>query len=82
MQSKPYSLRVLIERSNRSKMQTMEAPLTQQSSMHIHLNRPKERVDEMDAAWASLEAKVGEMQADSKACHEGLNACRPAPCLD
>jgi hypothetical protein len=34
--------------------------------MHIYLNWAKERVDEMDATLASLEAKIGEMQAETK----------------
>jgi cell division septum initiation protein DivIVA len=40
--------------------------MTQHSSMHIYLNWAKERVDEMDATLASLEAKIGEMQAETK----------------
>jgi hypothetical protein len=44
----------------------MEAIMTEQSSMHFYLNWTKERIDEMDAALASLEAKAGHMQADSK----------------
>jgi hypothetical protein len=44
----------------------MEAMVTQQSSMHAYLNWAKERIDEMDATLASLEAKVGQMQAESK----------------
>jgi hypothetical protein len=34
--------------------------------MHTYLNWAKERIDEMDAILASLEAKVGEMQAETK----------------
>ena len=37
-----------------------------QSSMHFYLNWAKERIDEMDAALASLEAKASRLQADSK----------------
>jgi hypothetical protein len=37
-----------------------------QSSMHLYLNWTKERIDEMDAALASLEAKAGQAKADSK----------------
>ncbi len=37
-----------------------------QSSMHVYLNWTKERLDEMDAALASLEAKAVQAQADSK----------------
>ncbi len=35
-----------------------------QSSVHYFLNWSKERIDEMDAALASLEAKGGEIRAD------------------
>jgi hypothetical protein len=44
----------------------MEVMVTQQSSMHICLNWTKERIDEMDATLAPLEAGVGQMQAESK----------------
>ena len=37
-----------------------------QSSMHFYLNWAKERIDEMDAVLASLEAKASEVQADSR----------------
>jgi len=37
-----------------------------QSSMHFYLNWAKERIDEMDAMLASLEAKASEVQADSR----------------
>ena len=37
-----------------------------QSSMHFYLNWAKERIDEMDAVLASLEAKTSEVQADSR----------------
>ena len=40
--------------------------MTQHSIMHTYLNWAKERIDEMDATLASLEAKVGEMQAETK----------------
>jgi hypothetical protein len=40
--------------------------MSQQSSMHFYLNWTKERIDEMDAALASLEAKASQVQADSK----------------
>ena len=36
------------------------------SSMHFYLNWAKERIDEMDATLASLEAKASQVQADSK----------------
>ena len=34
-----------------------------QSSMHFYLNWAKERIDEMDAALASFEAKADQVQA-------------------
>ena len=34
--------------------------------MHFYLNWAKERIDEMDATLASLEAKVSQVQANSK----------------
>jgi hypothetical protein len=37
-----------------------------QSSMHFYLNWAKERIDEMDAVLASLEAQSRELQADSR----------------
>ena len=37
-----------------------------QSSMHFYLNWTKERIDEMDATLASLEAKASKVQADFK----------------
>ena len=40
--------------------------MTEQSGMHFYLNWAKERIDEMDATLASFEAKVGQMQAESK----------------
>ena len=40
--------------------------MTDQSSMHAYLNWTKQRIDEMDATLASLEAKAGQMKADSK----------------
>jgi hypothetical protein len=44
----------------------MEAIMPAHSSMHFYLNSAKERIDEMDATLASLEAKASEVQADSK----------------
>jgi uncharacterized phage infection (PIP) family protein YhgE len=44
----------------------MEAMMAEQSSMHFYLNWTKERIDEMDAALASLQAKASQVQADSK----------------
>ena len=40
--------------------------MTEQSSMHAYLNWTKQRLDEMDATLASLEAKAGQSAADSK----------------
>ena len=37
-----------------------------QSSVHSYLNWAKERIDEMDAALASLEVKAGQAHAESK----------------
>ncbi len=41
--------------------------MAEQSSMHAFLNWTKERIDEMDATLASLEAKADQMKADAKA---------------
>lgn len=40
--------------------------MAEQSSMHVYLDWAKERIDEMDAALASLEVKANELKADSK----------------
>jgi hypothetical protein len=40
--------------------------MTSTSSVHAYLNWAKERIDEMDAALASLESKAGEVQADAR----------------
>ena len=40
--------------------------MPEQSKMHFYLNWAKERIDEMDATLASLEAKASHVQADSK----------------
>ena len=40
--------------------------MPEQSSMHFYLNWAKERLDEMDATLASLEAKAGQVKANSK----------------
>ena len=40
--------------------------MPEQSSMHSYLNWTKQRIDEMDAVLASLEAKASEVKADSK----------------
>jgi hypothetical protein len=44
----------------------MEAIMPAQSSMHFYLNWAKERIDEMDATLASLEAKASQVQAEFK----------------
>jgi hypothetical protein len=44
----------------------MEVIMPAQSSMHFYFNWAKERIDEMDAVLASLEAKAGEVQAESQ----------------
>ena len=48
--------------------------MAEQSRMHFYLNWTKERIDEMDAALASLEAKAGQVKADSKAKADQLIA--------
>lgn len=40
--------------------------MTTESSIHYYLNWAKGRIDEMDAALASLEATIGEMQEDAR----------------
>jgi hypothetical protein len=40
--------------------------MPEHSSVHLYLNWAKERIDEMDAALASLEAKANQAKADSK----------------
>jgi hypothetical protein len=52
----------------------MEVMMTEQSSVHFFLNWAKERIDEMDAALASLEAKGSQVQAESKAKADQLIA--------
>jgi hypothetical protein len=44
----------------------MEMTMPEQSSMHPYLNWTKQRIDEMDATLASIESKVGQLQAESK----------------
>jgi hypothetical protein len=44
----------------------MEAIMAEQSSAHAYLNWTKQRIDEMDAALASLEAKASQAKAESK----------------
>lgn len=41
--------------------------MAEHSSMHFYLNWTKERLDEMDATLASLEARTGQVKAESKA---------------
>lgn len=45
-----------------------------QSSAHFFLNWAKERIDEMDAALASLEAKASQLKAEAKAKADQLIA--------
>jgi hypothetical protein len=52
----------------------VEAMMPEQSSAHFYLNWTKERIDEMDATLASLEAKASQVQAGSKAKAEQLIA--------
>jgi hypothetical protein len=40
--------------------------MTEQSAMHVYVTWAKERLDEMDAALASLEVKASQAKADSK----------------
>lgn len=44
--------------------------MAEQSSMHAYLNWTKQRIDEMDATLASLEAKIGQVKAETKATAE------------
>lgn len=48
--------------------------MTQQSSLHVYLEWTKQRIGEMDAALASLEAKTSKMSADAKVKAEQLLA--------
>jgi hypothetical protein len=45
----------------------MEAIMSEQSSMHFYLNWAKERIDEMDATLASMEARAKQVRTESKA---------------
>ncbi len=40
--------------------------MPEQSSVHVYLNWAKERIDEMDAALASFEAKASVAKAEGK----------------
>jgi hypothetical protein len=51
-----------------------ESVMPEHSSMHVYLNWAKERLDEMDAALASLEAKATQQKADAKAKADQLIA--------
>src|ERR1700757_4146981 len=46
--------------------QSTEIVMPEQSSMHFYLNWAKERIDEMDAALASLEVKANQAKTESK----------------
>ena len=46
--------------------QSTETVMPEHSSMHLYLNWAKERIDEMDAALASLEVKANQAKANSK----------------
>ena len=48
--------------------------MPEQSSMHSYLSWTKERIDEMDATLASLEARAGRVKADSQAKADQLIA--------
>ena len=48
--------------------------MSEHSSMHIYLNWTKQRLDEMDAALASLEAKASQQKTDTKAKSDQLIA--------
>ena len=41
--------------------------MAEESSIHFYLNWAKERIDEMDATLASLEAKASQLQPDVNA---------------
>jgi hypothetical protein len=50
----------------------MELIMPEQSSLHFYLNWTKQRIDEMDAALASFEAKADSVHAESKVRAEQL----------
>src|SRR5947199_277064 len=52
----------------------MEAIMAEQSSIHPYLNWTKQRIDEMDATLASLEAQAGKAKAESKVKADQMNA--------
>ena len=49
-----------------TEIDSTEIVMPEQSSMHYYLNWAKERIDEMDAALASLEVRANQAKADSK----------------
>ena len=56
--------------------------MSEQSSMHMYLNWTKQRLDEMDAALASLKTKAAEHKADAKVKVDQLIAGHsPVPVL-
>jgi FixJ family two-component response regulator len=55
-------------------LQQEELAMPAHSSMHFYLNWTKERLDEMDAALASLEAKASQRKAGAKAKADQLIA--------
>jgi uncharacterized phage infection (PIP) family protein YhgE len=61
-----------IEEVSRMCVPGMEATMAEESSMHFYLNWSKERIDEMDATLASLEANASQLQPDAKAKVERL----------
>ena len=48
--------------------------MSEHSSIHIYLNWTKQRLDEMDATLASLEAKAGQLKTDAEAKSDQLIA--------
>lgn len=48
--------------------------MSKDSSLHFYLNWAKERIDEMDAALASIEAKAAQLKSDSRAKTDQLIA--------
>ena len=48
--------------------------MTENSSQHAYVTWTKQRLDEMDAALASIEAKASQLEADAKAKATQLNA--------
>lgn len=52
------------------------------SSVHVYFNWAKERIDEMEAAVASLQSKAGEVQAGTRAKAEQLRSDLRKKCDD